>query len=118
MSGFLGRDSVERARDRARDHFGKVTSGTLVMNDGSSTPVSYSNVYVAPVTESSALGGSGSPSQSARVYAFQMGETGGIPRADDLWTIDGVSYLIASVTTRCNADSNYAVHDCSCSRQA
>ena len=115
---FLGRESVERARDRARDYFGKVTSGTLVMNDGSSTNVSYANLYVAPVTEQTAMGGSGSPNQTARIYCFQMGETAGVPRADDYWSIGGVSYLIRTVTTRCNADTNYGIHDCDCIRQA
>jgi hypothetical protein len=114
---FLGRETVQRARKRAA-RFGKLVSGTLVMNDGSSTAVTYANLYVAPVNESSALGGNGSPTQSATVYAFQMGETGGYPRADDSWTIAGVSYLIHAVTTRCNADSDYAVHDCQCSRMA
>lgn len=113
---FLGRESVERALARA-ERFGKVGAATLTLTDGAGTQVAYAKVYVAPVAEQSALGAGGTPTQSATVYAFQRGEASA-PRADDVWTVGGVSYLVLGVTTRCNADAGYAVHDCRCVRAA
>lgn len=109
---FFGFESVVRARDRCRDYGGKLVSGTLTPSDGSAS-VSFSNVYVYPFEESSALGAGGAPTVSTTIVIYRMGETSR-PRADDSLTAGGFSWLVTSVSSRLNADesSNYAVYEC------
>ena len=114
--GFYGAASVIASRDKHLATGKVVTSVTLNTVTGSS--VSYANAYVWPVTESSAFGGEGAATQSTTIVLWQIGETIR-PHADDTITdADSNVWLIQSITTRLNADDNYAVHDCNVVRRA
>ena len=116
MAGFYDRTTVLESLELHRET-GKVTTGTLTLNDGNSTTCSYSYVAVHPPTESTALGTGGAPVIEVEITAFQFNETY-YPRADDKWTVGGTDYLISRVRTERNVDSGYAVHSCACVRPA
>lgn len=118
MAGFLDWRVVKESLDLLRET-GKVKAAVLTLNDGSGTTQSYSYTYLEPVTEQSALGGSGSATQSATLVLYQFAETY-TPRADDKVVQSGSStaWLINSVDTQRNATSGYAVHTCRVTTQA
>lgn len=110
-SSFYGEESVRQLRDLFLETGKLLTTATLVLNNGSSTNVSYSNVYLYPETEVTAMGQGGTTNATTTIVVFQIGESTA-PRPDDYWSISGVSYQILNVQTSHNADANYARHDC------
>jgi hypothetical protein len=110
MAGFYGLRTV-LADLRKHRRTGKVVSATLTRGPAFTTTQAYANAYVAPVGGTSGLGGDGYPSQTTTAYLWQLGETY-VPRPDDRLAVGGNTWLVVAVTTRLNADTGYAVHDC------
>lgn len=110
---FNGRPSVLRSLRKHR-RTGKVTSATLHVRTAGTddfADVVYTNAYLAPVGSVTGLGGDGFPSQTTTLYLWQVGESTA-PKVDNKATISGNTWLIVAITTRLNADSGYALHDC------
>lgn len=121
MAGFMGRESVVRARDLKRDYGGKLVGGTLKRRSSGDTfvDVTWSNLYVQPITEYGPEETGAGSAQRMRITAYRLGEAYA-PRAGNKWSIGGVTYEILTVSARLNADEslNYAVYDTECSRMA
>src|SRR4051812_8846682 len=112
MSTF-GRPTVLRSLRRHR-RTGKVVAATLKRRTAGTDDfesISYANAYLAPVDSMTGLGGDGYPAQTTTLYLWQVGETRA-PRVDDKLTVSGNTWIVVAVRTRLNADSGYAVHDC------
>ncbi len=108
---FFGKKTVLADLRLHKMQAGLVTTGTL--NRRGTTGVSYSNVCIWPGDENSALGSGGNPRVSGLLTAWPVGESDA-PRADDTWTVGGLTFLVLSVTKRHYHDesSNYAIYDC------
>jgi hypothetical protein len=108
---FFGRDTVLADLRMHRQQAGLVTTGTL--NRRGTTSVAYENVCLWPGDESTALGVGGNPSVSGQLTAWRVGEADE-PRADDTWTVGGVTVTVLSVGKRHNHDeaSGFAIYDC------
>lgn len=117
MARFYSRTSVRALLRMHKASTGKVFAATLTPQDGSGA-VSYSNCYIWPVTETTARGGVGAPDEQTTGVLWQVGETTE-PRVDDSLT-DSLdrTWIINQVTTKLNADTNYAVHDLALSRRS
>lgn len=118
MPGFYGLQSVIASRNK---HIatGKVITSAVLKVRGSGdtyTSVPYANAYVWPVQDVTGLPDNQAV-QHTTIVLWQMGETTA-PVSDDQITEGGNTWLVTSVTTRLNADTNYAVHDCTVSRAA
>ncbi len=115
MPGLLGAESVQLDLQQAM-LFGKVIT-TAIVNVMSSTdvptPVSFSNVYVSPISQDTAIGVGGVKSRDTVAYVWRMGETTDI-RPDMQMVVDSVTYLIVSVKRRLDADIslNFCLYDC------
>ena len=110
---FNGRPSVLRSLRKHR-RTGKVTSAVLkprTAGTDDTSSVTYANAYLAPVGSVTGLGGDGYPSQTTTLYLWQVGEATA-PKVDYKAVISGNTWLIVAITTRLNADSGYALHDC------
>lgn len=112
---FFGRQTVLADLRLHKSQAGLVTTATL--GRLGTTSVGYSNACLWPTDERTALGEGGMPIESGMVTVWRTGEADA-PRADDTWTIGGVSYLVTSVTKRHyhHESSGYAIYDCRVSR--
>ena len=112
MSSF-GRAAVLRSLRRHR-RTGKVTTATLyarTVGTDDFQAVPWANAYLSPVSSQTGLGGDGYPSQTTTLYLWQVGETSA-PKVDYRVSVSGNTYLIVGIQTRLNADTGYALHDC------
>jgi hypothetical protein len=114
MSRFFGKTSVRATLRMHKASTGKVQSGTLKVRGASDTftEVTWNNAYLEPAGEQTGLDGGAATVQTTG-QLWQTGEAYG-PRVDDIYVdSSSVSWLITFVRTSRNADSGYAVHQCS-----
>ena len=119
MARFYGVRSVMADYKKHVKGTGKVVTATLYVRsvDAYPTTETYQG-YFPPDTDSTALGRGGMPLSTSSVVLWQMGQTNA-PRPDDnIAGPDAKRFLIVSVQTRLNADTGYAVHECSLMRAA
>lgn len=119
MPGFYGAASVIASRNK---HIatGKVITSAVLKVRGSAdtyTSVPYANAYVWPVQDVTGLPDNQAV-QHTTIVLWQMLSGEVAPVSDDQITIGSDTWLVVSVLTRLNADTNYAVHDCTVSRAA
>jgi len=116
MPGLLGAESVLIDLAQNRDNFGKViTSGVVNVRNSTDvlSSVSWANMYIPPIDETSAIGRGGSPNKTSLATLWRTGETTDV-RADYQIVANSVTYLVVDVRRRMDADldSNFCIYDC------
>lgn len=118
MPGFYGDQSVIDLLQLHQETGKLVTSGQLRYRPAgstgdSTTTISWGNLYVWPMDESSGLGRDGYADIEGTITLWRIGETVE-PRVDDVIITSGRMFLIRDIHRHINADeaNNFAIYTC------